>query len=183
MIITLLWKLLQGGGALVLRAVPSWLWRVLAYGAVLVALCGWCWLCGAEHVQSQWNAQRQAVAIRVVRLQASQAAASVRVQTRTVVRLKMIHDQARVLAQEIPLYVDAEDDAACSIGAGFVRVWNAANTGASAAGASRADGAPSGVELSDLAREHGREAEYCRGLETQVMGWQDWYRAQQRVQQ
>jgi hypothetical protein len=76
--------------------------------------------------------------------------------------------------KEVPIYVTAQNDAACSINAGFVRLWNAANAGATISPDSGgADAAPSGVSLSEAAAQHVREATYTRGLEEQLIGLQD----------
>ena len=170
-------------GALALgRAIPDWVWQSLAVVGIAAAIYATGWVQGAGHVQDQWTAEQQSTAVRLIKIQAAQAAVTNQIQTRVVYRERVIHDQAQAIAQEIPTYVTPQTDAACPVPTGFVRLWNHANTGTPAGPASSAVAAPSGVVLSDIEAEHNREADYFRQLEQQVIGWQDWFHGMQQTE-
>lgn len=42
---------------------------------------------------------------------------------------RIIEKQGETIIKEVPIYVTAQDDAACRVPAGFIRLWNDANTG------------------------------------------------------
>lgn len=153
-----------------LRIVPSWCYWLLA----LVALCLGCEIHGAGRVQAKWDAEKRSAATGAKMVTAGQDVVLRQVVTNYVDRVKTITVQGETRIKEVPIYVTAQDDAACSINAGFVRMWNAANAGAAISpDPSGADEAPSGVSLSDTAAQHDREATYTHQLEEQLIKLQD----------
>ncbi|MBW9336182.1 hypothetical protein FEE59_21935 [Herbaspirillum sp. RU 5E] len=153
-----------------LRIVPSWCYWILA----LVALCLGCEIHGAGRVQVKWDAEKRSAAQVAQAVMAGQDVVLRQVVTNYVDRVKTITVQGETQIKEVPIYVTAQDDAACSINTGFVRMWNAANTGAAISpDPSGADEAPSRVSLSDTAAQHDREATYTRQLEEQLSALQD----------
>lgn len=134
-----------------LRIVPSWCYWLLA-------LCLGCEIHGAGRVQAKWDADKRSAQQVVQAVTAGQDVVLRQVVTNYVDRVKTITVQGETRIKEVPIYVTAQDDAACSINAGFVRMWNAANTGAAISpDTSGADEAPSGVSLSGTAAQHDRE--------------------------
>ncbi|KAF1043075.1 MAG: hypothetical protein GAK35_02395 [Herbaspirillum frisingense] len=140
-------------------------------GIVLLVLGG---LVGAGLVWKEWVAEKLSAQTVAAVVTTGQEVVLRQVVTNYVDRVKTIKVQGETKIKEVPIYVTAQDDAACSINAGFVRLWNAANAGATISpDPSGADAAPSGVSLSDTAAQHAREATYTRQLEEQVIGLQD----------
>lgn len=153
-----------------LRIVPSWCYWILA----LVALCLGCEIHGASRVQTKWDAEKRGAQTVAQVVTAGQEVVLRQVVTNYVDRVKTIEVQGETRIKEVPIYVTAQDDAACSINAGFVRLWNAANVGAPVSpDPGGADEAPSGVSLSDTAAQHDREATYTHQLEEQLIALQD----------
>ncbi|QNB08321.1 hypothetical protein G5S34_17220 [Herbaspirillum frisingense] len=153
-----------------LRIVPSWCYWIL----ILVALCLGCEIHGAGRVQAKWDAEKRSAATVAKVVTAGQDVVLRQVVTNYVDRVKTITVQGETRIKEVPIYVTAQDDAACSINAGFVRMWNAANAGtAISPNPSGADEAPSGVSLSDTAAQHDREATYTHQIEEQLIALQD----------
>lgn len=186
------WALVSGAAAaLVASAVlvyfvgpaellKRWKWIVAATCAA-VAFIGGAYL-GASHVSAQWAAEKAKAAAAVAKVETKQAGVSASVEASTIKAKSAVAQKAAVIIKKVPVYVTAKNDAACSINGGFVRVWNAANSGLSlpdAPGVS--DGQASGVVLSDVASEHARESEYARQLEVTVEGWQEWAAKQEAV--
>jgi hypothetical protein len=153
-----------------LRIIPSWCYWLLA----LAALCLGCEIHGAGRVQAKWDAEKRSAATVAQAVTAGQEVVLRQVVTNYVDRVKTITVQGETRIKEVPIYVTAQDDAACSINTGFVRMWNAANSGSAISpDPSGADEAPSRVSLSDTAAQHDREATYTRQLEEQLIALQD----------
>ena len=122
---------------------------LLLVGALLFGLG---WMARGDHEQ---NEATQAENDRLSRaFEQGQALGTVRdnVVTEYVDRVQVIKERGATIIKEVPVYVSAKADAACTVNAGFVRVHDAAVRSLPApepAGA--ADEAPSGVALSAVA--------------------------------
>jgi hypothetical protein len=83
----------------------------------------------------------------------------------------------RTLVQKVPVYVDAKADAACSVGAGFVSVFDAASRGEATlprpAGGS--GGSPSGVPLSAVLATTVEDFGIAYDWRAEALGWRSWY--------
>jgi hypothetical protein len=110
----------------------------LGIGVGAVAIVAGAWLSGEHHgqalVQAKWDAakvvQQQAVIQQDTKVQAAtatQASESVAVGVQVVHDTQVIYEKGKDVLVKVPVYVDAADDAKCSINAGFVRLWNTAN--------------------------------------------------------
>lgn len=140
-------------------------------GIVLLVIGG---LVGAGLVWKEWAGEKRSAQTVAKVVATGQEVVLRQVVTNYVDRVRTIKVQGETQIREVPIYVTAQDDAACSINTGFVRVWNAANAGATISpDPSGADAAPSGVSLSDTASQHAREAAYTRQLEEQLIALQD----------
>lgn len=187
------WQVLAGGSAVVgilimvvaalgpaavlaiLKTVPRWCWEVLIGLALILAFGAHERHIGAASVQKRWDADK-AKKVAVAEMVAEEQAIILRQTiTQYIERTRTITVQGQTITKEIPVYVTAQDDARCTINNGFVRVWNAANTGMQLpAVANGTDGQASGVKLSDVGRQHTIESTYSRNLEQQVIGLQDY---------
>lgn len=53
-----------------------WPYRLLVLAVFAVALGGFCWVKGANHVQDKWDREQQAQAVKIVRIETRQKAAT-----------------------------------------------------------------------------------------------------------
>jgi hypothetical protein len=148
-------------------------YKWLALALLLAATAGAGWVKGAANVHTAWDladARREAAtAKRQVRVGNAVAA----VVTRYVDRIQVVREAGQTIIQEVPVYVSQDADHHCPVPAGFVRLWNGANRGELPAPDGPADAAASPVVLTDIAAQHGREAEQCRAVEEQLIALQD----------
>lgn len=82
---------------------------------------------------------------------------------------------------EVTAHVTPKDDAACHVNLGTVRVLNDATHGAVPPAAAGPDDAPSGVALSDVARNAVQNDGEYDALAHQLSALQDWIREQQKA--
>lgn len=88
-----------------------------------------------------------------------------------------IETRTRTLIQKVPVYVDAKSDAACTIGTGFVSVFNAAARGETELprppGGS--GGSPSGVPLSAVLATTVEDFGAAYDWRAEALTWRAWY--------
>ncbi|UZD98466.1 hypothetical protein LOY64_30135 (plasmid) [Pseudomonas corrugata] len=110
------------------------------------------WSARGEHEQSKAG---QALRDQLSKaFEQGQALGTVRdnVVTEYVDRIQVIKERGATIIKEVPVYVSAQADAACTVNAGFVRVHDASARSLPAPDpAGDADAAPSGVALSTVA--------------------------------
>ena len=98
--------------------------------------------------------------------------------TKYVDRVQVVHDQGATITQEIPVYVTAQADAACTVPLGFVRLHDAAAQSAPLSGpAGAADALPSGLALSAVAGAVVDNYTTCHTTAAQLTALQAWVRA------
>lgn len=131
---------------------PLWT-RLLALGALVVALVGFGWVKGAAHVEAQYEVLRakdEAQALANVERLAKKGSEVV---LQYVTRVERVQGETKTIIKEIPKYVSAESDARCVVPTGFVRLL--APSDEVRAGlyhpAAGVDDAASGVALSAIA--------------------------------
>lgn len=103
-----------------------------------------------------------------------------KVEVQYVERVHVVREKGDAIIQRVPVYVTAEADRNCPVPESFRLLWNAANRGDEAAIAGAPEGTdatPSGIVLSGIASQHTRESTYCRAIEQQVIGLQDYVEA------
>lgn len=108
-----------------------------------------------------------------------------RVVTEYVDRVQFVEKRGATLIKEVPVYVSAKADAACTVNAGFVRLHDAAANGADvpAAGPTgAADEAPSGIALSAVAETTVGNYTDCRANAEQLNQLQEYVRQYQVTQ-
>jgi len=100
---------------------------------------------------------------------------NVRVITHYVDRVQGVRATGATIAKEIPDNVTQKADAACTIPAGFVRIHDAAATGAAADTTAGDPDAPApGVTLSAVAATVADNYTTCHAIREQVIGLQDY---------
>jgi hypothetical protein len=112
--------------------------------------------------------------------QLASAQASERIVTRYIDRVHTVYQRGATITREVPVYVTAHDDAACTIPAGFVRLYNAAAEAQPLPGpAGPADARPSGLALSTVAGTSVDNLTACHATAAQLIALQQWVRANQ----
>lgn len=104
-------------------------YRLLALVLLAVALVGFGWLEGANHVQDEWDAANTKQDLQASGVKERQAEATVQVVTKYVDRVKVVRETGETIIKEVPIYVTPEADATCVLYRGFVRLHDAAAAG------------------------------------------------------
>jgi hypothetical protein len=146
--------------------------------AIIAALVGFGvlagWHYGASQVQAAWDTAKQNQERVVITTQLRDAVATVQVVTKYVDKVRIVRERAKAIIKQVPIYVTQQDDDHAVINSGFVRMWNASNSGLPPDAPGAADAQASGVKLSEVAEQHSIEASYCRELEEQLTALQGW---------
>lgn len=157
---------------------PPWV-RWLALVAVALALYGigridGARIEGARHLD--YLAKQAAATVKVAR---AQERVVVRTEVEYRERIRIIREKGDVVIKEVPVYITAETDQRFPVPGGFVRVHDAAATGAPAGPARDSDGEAAAITSSAAAETIAINYAACRRYSEQVTGWQEFY---QRLQ-
>ena len=154
-------------------SVIPWPYRLLALAALGVALVGFGWIKGANHVQAQWVAAIQQQALQAAARE-RQAQATVKVVTQYVDRVRVVREKGETIIKEVPVYVPVQADAACTINRGFVRLHDAAAAGELPEPARDTDAAAAGIALSAVAGTLAANYQTCHENAEQLRAFQAW---------
>jgi hypothetical protein len=157
-------------------SVIPWPYRLLAFATLGVALVGFGWIKGANHVQAQWDAAIQQQALQIAAARERQAQATVKVVTQYVDRARVVRAKGDTITKEVPVYVLVQADAACTINRGFVRLHDASAAGELPEPARDADAAPAGIALSAAAGTVAANYQTCHENAEQLKALQAWVR-------
>ena len=160
-----------------------WPYRLLALVLLAVALLGFGWIKGAEHVQAQWDAVVQQQTLQAATVRQKQAEATVKVVTQYVDRVRVVREKGDTIIKEVPVYVPVQADAACTINRGFVRLHDAAAAGELPEPARDADAAAAGIALSAVAGTVAANYQTCHESAEQLRALQAWVREVRAVEQ
>ncbi len=155
-------------------SVIPWPYRLLAFTTFGVALFGFGWIKGASHVQEQWDAAVQQQALQASAARERQAQATVKVVTQYVDRVRIVREKGDTIFKEVPVYVPAQADAACTINRGFVRLHDAAAAGELPEPARDTDAAAAGIALSAIAGTVAANYQTCHENVEQLRALQEW---------
>jgi len=154
----------------------AWPYRLLALAALCIALFGFGWLKGTNHVQAQCDAAIAAHQQAQAQLQIQQAEATIQVVTQYVDRIQIVREKGDTLIQEVPVYVPVQADAACTVHRGFVSLHDAAAAGELPKPARDADAPAEGLALSAVAATVVTNYQTCHENAEQLKALQDWIR-------
>ena len=149
-------------------------WLVLAL--VATALIGFGWIKGADHVQAQWDASVHRQTLQAAAARERQAQATVKVVTEYVDRVRVVREKGDTIIKEVPVYVPAQANAACTVNRGFVRLHDAAAAGELPTPAGDPDAAASGLALSTVAGTVTANYQTCHENAEQLRALQEWIR-------
>ena len=153
------------------KLLPPWvMWLALAI--LVTAATGWGWVKGAASVQAEWNAERAAQTITVLRVKVAQAEVTERVVTRYVDRVRIVRETADAIIREVPVYVPAQCDPDGRLPAGWRVLHDAAASGGAADPATVAHAQPVAPDAAaeTVARNYGT----CRETAEQLSALQAW---------
>ena len=153
-----------------------WPYRLLALVLLAVALIGFGWIRGAEHVQAQWDTVVQQQTLHAAIVRQRQAEATVKVVTEYVDRIRVVREKGDTIIKEVPVYVPVQADAACTINRGFVRLHDAAAAGELPEPAGAADAPAAGLALSAVAGTVAANYQACHENAEQLRALQVWVR-------
>lgn len=153
-----------------------WPYRLLALVLLVVALIGFGWLKGAEHVQGKWDAAVQQQTLQAATVRQRQAEATVKVVTQYVDRVRVVREKGDTIIKEVPVYVPVQADAACTINRGFVRLHDAAAAGRLPEPAGGSDASAAGIALSAVAGTVIANYQACHENAEQLRALQAWGR-------
>lgn len=156
-----------------LLSIVPWPYRVLVLAALAVALAGFGWTQGAQHVQDKWDASASKQTVQVARIKQRQAEATVRVVTKYIDRVRAEQIVGDTIIKEVPKYVPSDSPA---LPAGFRLLHDAAAGGLpiTAAGADAA-AVPAEVAAETIAGNYAT----CRENAERLEALQEWVREQE----
>lgn len=144
------------------------------------AAVGYVLLQGHRVKTAEHRAQTAMAQAAQLQIQLDEARGNVRVVTRYVDRVQIVHERGATIIKEIPVYVTPAADARCTVPAGFVRVHDAAAQNLPIAGPAGDPDAPAaGVTLSGVADTITGNYTACHATTEQVIGLQDYVRSLQ----
>jgi hypothetical protein len=161
------------------KLLPPWvMWLALAI--LVAAATGWGWVKGAASVQAEWNAERAAQTITVLRVKVAQAEVTERVVTQYVDRVRIVRETADAIIREVPVYVPAQCDPDGRLPAGWRVLHDAAASGGAADPATVAHAQPVAPDAAaeTVTRNYGT----CRETAEQLTALQQWVREQAALQ-
>ena len=161
--------------------ISTWLWRVLAWMGVAALLFGAGWQTGAQGVHAQWDRAIAAQRLEAAQMRAKQAEATVQVVTQYVDRVRVVREKGQTIIKEVPVYVPAQADAACTINRGFVRLHDAAAAGELPQTTGDADAPASGIALSAIATTVAANYQTCHENAEQLKALQAWEVKKQKI--
>lgn len=154
--------------------VPAWM-RLVAVAVIA----------GAMFLLGQLHGERVAGEFHndYITKQAAQTVAIGKAQTKVVVqtetkfadRIKKIYIQGETIEKQVPVFIDADDNAACSISLGFVRIHDAAWAGDDPGSAAQSDREPSRVSIAEVAETTAANATTCRAWREKAIGLEEFY--------
>lgn len=136
---------------------------------------------GRGQVQDNWDAAIVKQSLIVAGVKTKQAEATVQVVTEYVDRIQTVRLAGQTIIKEVPVYVPAQADAACSLSRGFVRLHDAAAAGSLPGPASGPDATPAGIALSAVAGTVADNYQRCHENAAQLTALQDWALKQSQI--
>ncbi|RMX18080.1 hypothetical protein EBQ34_03190 [Vandammella animalimorsus] len=153
-----------------------WPYRWLALALAAAALIGFGWIKGAGHVQAQWDTAVHQQTLQAATARERQAQATVKVVTQYVDRVRVVREKGDTIIKEVPVYVPAQADAACTVNRGFVRLHDAAAAGELPTSTGDSDAAASGLALSTVAGTVTANYQTCHETAERLKALQEWIR-------
>lgn len=165
--------------AILSRALPPWA-KLAALAALVAAVAGWGYVCGARSVQEKWEFAKLHQIANIAETRGQQAKVTERIVTQYVDRVRTVREAGETIVREVPVYVPAQCDADGHLPAGWRVLHDAAASGQPADPARTADAQP--VAPDAAAETVARNYLTCRETAEQLTALQQWVREQAAVQ-
>ncbi|MFD0726961.1 hypothetical protein [Lysobacter brunescens] len=125
--------------------------------------------------EEQRKAQAALVQVGMLQSALTTEAGKERIVTRYVDRVRVVREVGATIVKEVPRYVTVEDDRACAIRDGFVRLHDAAAQGVppAQAGTGAADASAPAVALSTVAETVADNYTTCHAIAAQLIALQE----------
>src|SRR5450830_1474873 len=160
-----------------LGIVPTWCWWLLA----LAALCLGCELHGRSVIEKQWRAEREQLAERAREVGRAQSLVVTKTQIKYADLIQRIYVQGTSNEKRIGEFVTDDDSKHFGVNVGFVRMHDAAWSGAAAGPADSADRGPASVSLADVTAVDVHNATSCLAWQRIAIGLRENYKALQEA--
>lgn len=151
------------------------MWGLAALLAMVLALLGLSFFGGYKVAAAKYLAEKAETAEILAGLTKAANEVTIKYETVFVDRVKKVYIRGREITKEVPIYVTVEDDRACELRNGFVRVFDASLRGEPAGPAADTDRAPSGIALSRATEAITSNNTELRACREKLRGWQDYY--------
>ena len=109
--------------------------------------------------------------------------ATVKVVTKYVDRVRLMREKGDTIIKEVPVYVPAQADAACTVNRGFVRLHDAAAAGELPTSTGDSDAAASSLALSTVATTVTANYQTCHENAEQLRALQGWIAGMRAAEQ
>ena len=153
---------------LMAMVLPGWA-KWLAIGLAALALYGLGRFDGTRIEGAKFTDYKAKQALEATRIYAKRVEILRDIEVRYVERQAKIITQIETIEKEVRVYVTQADDDRCQLNAGFLRVHDAAWSGADPPAASESDREPAGVSLADAAEVSVFNAGACRQWREQAI--------------
>jgi len=154
-------------------------WQVFACAGALVVLgaAGWyVYNLGQDHKQQEWNAAVERGKGIVENLKKQQEKITIKVETRTVERVKVVKEKGDAIIQRVPVYLP---DSTLMLPGGFRVLHDAGATGTIPGAPESTNAAP--VRVTDVARTTVQNYTTCLKVREELIGLQAWVQEQRRA--
>lgn len=151
-------------------------WRfIIAVALILLAGVGG-FAAGYKWMAAKYYEEKAETAEVVAKLVEAGSKVTVKYETIYIDRVKKVYVRGADRVREVPVYVTKDDDAACELRNGFVRLYDSSLSGTAPGPAADTDRNPSGIALSRAAEgailRNNTELLACR---ERLEGWQKFY--------
>lgn len=147
----------------------------------MIALVAGIYFTGAHSVQVKWDKERAERKTQVEIQRVVQDKITYLTNTEYVYKTKEIKVKGDTIIKEVPVYVTKEDDAACRINNGSLRVLDSAVRNELPGPTDESDRADAGVSLSAVVENTASNYNICHQYIEQNRGLKEWIKAQQEA--
>ena len=157
---------------------------LIKYGliaAVTLSVVFGIYTAGAHSVQKKWDLAKQEVKEKIVIQKVIEEKITEKVVTQYVDRVKEVKVKGDTIYVKVPQYITIEDNAACRINNGFVRLWNDAITSTIPGPADESDRADAGVDLAEVEQNHIANTATCLVYKERALAWEQWAKQQKEL--
>ena len=146
---------------------------LLSLAAILGVVFG-IFYAGEQRIQKKWDKEKSERKVQIEIQRVVQDKITYLTNTVYVDRIKEVKIKGDTIYVKVPEYITAEDNAACRINNGFVRVWNGALQNELSGPTNETDRADAGVSLTEVAENHTINTTTCLIYKERALAWEQW---------